>query len=47
LAITLGAGFKSLYTGRDNLRSDSISAHGGNPMSTHLLLLVFVEGFLE
>src|ERR1700745_2037097 len=43
LTIALSAGLKSLHTSRDNLRPDSISAHSGNPVSTHLLLLVFDE----
>ena len=47
LTVALGTGFKSLHTGRDNLGSNSISAHGGNPVSTHLLLLVLDELLLN
>ena len=47
LTVALGTGFKSLHTGRDNLRPNSISAHGGNPVSSHLLLLVLGGQFFE
>jgi hypothetical protein len=47
LTIALGADFESRHTGRDDLRPYSISAHGGNPVSTHLLLLVLDELLLN
>ena len=47
LTIALGAGFESLHSGRDDLWPYSISAHCGNPVSTHLLLLVLDELLLN
>ena len=45
MTVALGTGFESLHTGRDNLRPDSISAYGGNPVSTHCRSLCLVESF--
>ena len=47
MTVALGTGFESLHTGRDNLRPNSISAYGGNPVSTHLSLLVLGGKFFQ
>ena len=37
LTVTLSTDLQGLHPSRDNLGTDSISAHGGNPVSSHFL----------